>query len=115
MSFFRDLVHKVCQELLCKVCIARLSHRLHGVLVHLVCLGNVHRLSPPLVLLVNEGRNASKLHQLVFFNGDGESDVIKVVVGVDRLAEAFIVLLLDAQVVDGFVDALRTGETTSHK
>jgi len=57
-----------------------------------------------LVAGVEERGDAAELEQLVAGQAAGERELVKVVVGLDRVAQGLVVLLLDVEVVDGLVD-----------
>jgi hypothetical protein len=56
------------------------------------------------VLLVEVSGETAELEELVLLEAGGETEGVESVVGVDRVAEGLVVLLLDKQVVERLVD-----------
>jgi hypothetical protein len=64
------------------------------------------RLTIPLrVLLVEMGGKTAELEELVLLEAGGETEGVESVVGVDRVAEGLVILLLDEQIVERLVDS----------
>ena len=78
----------------------------HSVLVESVGLAQLDRLLPPVVALVQVGRDAAELDELVLLEPLRQAYVVEVIVGVDAVAQALEVLLLDEQVVERLVYGL---------
>mmetsp|Transcript_31357 Transcript_31357/g.52888 ORF Transcript_31357/g.52888 Transcript_31357/m.52888 type:complete len:467 (-) Transcript_31357:1669-3069(-) len=100
------LLDKEAEEVLDEGRVLGLSGRVDGVLPETVLLGEGDGLVPVLVLLVEVGRDAAELEEVVLKETLGEVDRVKVVVGVDGVAEGGKVFLLDVEVVEGVVDDL---------
>ena len=83
--------------------IAGLGSVLHGVLVQLVFLAQLHRLLPPVVHLEEIGGDTAELDQLVFLQALSQSDVVEVVETVDGLPQTVVIFVLDVAVVQGLV------------
>eukprot|EP00123_Amoebidium_parasiticum_P016952 comp23654_c0_seq1/m.40409 comp23654_c0_seq1/g.40409 ORF comp23654_c0_seq1/g.40409 comp23654_c0_seq1/m.40409 type:complete len:589 (+) comp23654_c0_seq1:220-1986(+) len=79
---------------------------LHGILVEAVLLAQADGLGPPAVLLIHVGGNPSELNQLVLLKLLGQGNGVKVVEGVDGVAQAGKVVLVHKQLVEVLVDGL---------
>jgi len=97
-------VDEIADEVLGELGRGRRGGRLDGVLVELVRLAERDGLVVLLVAGVEERGDAAELEQLVAGQAAGERELVKVVVGLDRVAQGLVVLLLDVEVVDGLVD-----------
>ena len=69
-------------------------------------LAQLHGLLPPVVALVQVGRDATELNQLVPLETLRERDVVEVVERLDGRPHALVVLLVYEQVVESLVDGL---------
>ena len=74
--------------------------------IETILLAEFNRLLPPVVPLVEIGGNATEFEKSVFFETLGESDIVEVVKGVDGIAHALVVFLVDEKTVQRLVDRL---------